>query len=124
LLQPAIKNKPVMENANDQSENTNDNSRNANDKSQDTNDKSQDFRRFAEEKLRNHTEELKTRYRNEALGSKELKEESYIGHQRIFNQEMDEKINQLIPDDDPWLKEELKNLKDNFLLKLSPDVSV
>lgn len=88
-----------------------------------TNDKPDAFRRFAREKLRNHTEELKTKYRNQSLGSDELKMESYTEHQKIFNREMDEKINQLAEADDPWLKEELKNLKHDFLLKLNPGIS-
>jgi hypothetical protein len=76
------------------------------------------FRQFADERLHNHIEELKTRYSNRSVASEELIETSIIKHQQIFNTEMNEKIDQLVASDNPWLKEQLKSMKDRFLLKL------
>jgi hypothetical protein len=78
------------------------------------------FHQFAEDKLKNHLAELNTRYQNEPLGSKELKQEAYEDHQKIYAQELEEKIQSLLStENNAWLKGELENIKHSYITKLS-----
>jgi hypothetical protein len=78
------------------------------------------FQQFAEEELKNHLAELNTRYENEPLGSKELKQEAYEAHQKIYGQELSEKIQSLLSkENNGSLKEELENLKNTYVTKLN-----
>lgn len=76
------------------------------------------FHQFAEDRLKNHFEELKTRYQNEKLASAELKQQAYKEHQEIFSKELDEKIQSLNKENNAWLKGELENLKHVYITKL------
>lgn len=78
------------------------------------------LQQFAEATLQNHLQELETRYSNEDLGSKELLQEGYSEHQKIFSKELDEKIESLrqqSKDDN----HELNDVKERYLKKLTPD---
>jgi hypothetical protein len=78
------------------------------------------FHQFAEDRLKNHFEELKTRYENESLGSDRLKRQAYMDHQKIYSQELDEKIKYLLNDPgNVWLKGEMENLKHTYVAKFS-----
>lgn len=77
------------------------------------------FRQFAEDRLRNHFYELNTRYQNERLASDQLKLDAYHEHQKIFSDELDEKITDLLSEkDNAWLKGELENIKRDYLNQL------
>jgi len=78
------------------------------------------FRQFGEAELKNHLAELNTRYQNEALGSRELLQQAYEEHQKIYSNELDKKIQSLLQQDNPWLKGELENVKHQYMNKLSP----
>jgi len=77
------------------------------------------FKQFAEKELKNHLAELNTRYENESLGSKEVKQQAYKEHQKIYSQELEDKIQSLLSVEDLRLKDELENLKDEFVTKLT-----
>lgn len=77
------------------------------------------FKQFAEKELKNHIAELNTRYQNEPLASKKLNQEAYEAHQKIYNQELEEKIQSLLSEkNNVVLKGELENLKREFVQKL------
>ena len=50
------------------------------------------FHQYAEDKLKDHFEELKTRYGNEKLASKELKQQAFNKHQKLYSKELHEKM--------------------------------
>ncbi len=78
----------------------------------------QDFNAFAEDKLKIHEAELNTRYQNIAPDDETLMQ-AKSAHQKIFEQELDEKIQSLSEQDkDEWLKTELQNKKQAFLSRL------
>ncbi len=78
------------------------------------------FHQFAEDELKNHFAELSTRYENEPLGSKELKRQAYEAHQKIYNEELEEKIQSLLSTENNGdLKGELEDLKRTYVTKLS-----
>lgn len=76
------------------------------------------FKQFAEKELKNHIAELNTRYQNEPLASDELKQEAYKEHQKIYTQELEDEIQSLLSSENPWLKDELENLKHAYVTKL------
>jgi hypothetical protein len=76
------------------------------------------LKHFAEEELKNHLAELYTLYQNEPLSSKELKQQAYKEHQKIYNQELEDKIQSLLSTENPWLKDELESLKHSYVTKL------
>ena len=76
------------------------------------------FRHFAEDELKNHTEELNTRYQNRELASNDLKQQSLKEHQQIFKKEMEEKIDELLTDENQYLRPALSGMTERFLEKL------
>lgn len=78
----------------------------------------EEFKKYAEDRLKNHIAELSTKYNNEEAGTKEQIEEAYRVHKGIFGIEMAEKITALVEKENPWLNGELENIKENFESKL------
>jgi len=76
------------------------------------------FHQYAEDKLKDHFEELKTRYENEKLASDELKQQAFDEHQKLYSKELDEKM-QSLSHEDKELKHEMENLKETYVTKLS-----
>jgi len=76
------------------------------------------FHQYAEDKLKDHFEELKTRYGNEKLASKELKQQAFNKHQKLYSKELDEKMQSLSHDNNE-LKQEMENLKHTYVTKLN-----
>ena len=78
----------------------------------------QQFEQFAKERLSNHLAELNTRYENEKPG-KEVLQQAYQAHRKIFIKELDEKIQSLLSSEsNSGQKENLENIKDTYLSKL------
>lgn len=76
------------------------------------------FHQYAEDKLKDHFEELKTRYENEKLASKELKQQAFNEHQKLYSKELNEKMQSLSHDNNE-LKQEMENLKHTYVTKLN-----
>jgi hypothetical protein len=76
------------------------------------------FHQYAEDKLKDHFEELKTRYENEKLASKELKQQAFNKHRKLYSKELDEKMQSLSYDNNE-LKQEMENLKHTYVTKLN-----
>ncbi len=77
------------------------------------------FRQFAEERLKNHAEELKTHYQNEKI-DEQTKIKAYDQHREIYSQELNEKMRSLSNSDiDPWLKNQIENMKSVYITKLA-----
>jgi hypothetical protein len=78
------------------------------------------FAQFAEERLQNHRSELNTRYGNERLGSNQLRSDACRDHQKILEEELNEKIKSLMQNqNNPWLKGELENLRHKYTSRFS-----
>ena len=78
----------------------------------------QQFEQFAKKRLSNHLAELNTRYENEKPG-KEVLQQAYQAHRKIFIKELDEKIQSLLSSEsNSGQKENLENIKDTYLSKL------
>ena len=76
------------------------------------------FTQFAKERLDNHLAELQTKYENKTP-SKELMQEAYDNHKKIFEEELQEKIQSLSGEiDNPNQKEKLEEIKHSFIEKL------
>lgn len=82
------------------------------------------FRQFAEEELKNHIQELQNHYQNRSLSSEELKQQAYAEHEEIYGKELSDKIDELITEDNQFLKPALKDLKEKFVEKLKPSNSL
>lgn len=81
------------------------------------------LKKYAEEKLRNHVDELNTRYQNETIDRKTMTL-AYAEHQDIFNQELETKIQSLLSaESNPWLREELESIKNKYITKLNSNQS-
>ena len=76
------------------------------------------FHQYAEDKLKDHFEELKTRYENEKLASEGLKQQAFIEHQKLYSKELNEKMQSLSHDNNE-LKQEMENLKHTYVIKLN-----
>ncbi len=77
-----------------------------------------EFEQYAEDKLKDHVAELNTRYENEKIDKQTL-QQAYWEHQKIYDKELDEKIQFLLSaESNSWLKGELENIKDTYLSKL------
>ncbi len=76
------------------------------------------FHQYAEDKLKDHFEELKTRYEKEKLASKELKQQAFNKHRKLYSKELDEKMQSLSYDNNE-LKQEMENLKHTYVTKLN-----
>lgn len=82
------------------------------------------FRHYAEEELKNHTQELQTHYQNRQPISEDLKQvvlEKYMG---IYNKELLDKISELITESNQFLSPALNGLKEKFAGKLKASVSL
>ena len=78
------------------------------------------FSRFAQERLDNHLAELQTKYENRSMASKELTIEAYDNHKKIFEEELQEKIDSLsVENEDAHGKEKLEEIKNSFIEKLN-----
>jgi len=78
----------------------------------------EEFKQFAEKELKNHLAELNIRYQNEALSPKELKQQAYKEHQKIYNQELEDEIQSLLSKGNLQMKDELESLKYFYVIKL------
>ena len=80
----------------------------------------QQFKQFAQDRLNNHLSELKTRYENQAMSSKETVADAYNAHQKIYGNELDEKIKSLSESqkNDQAIRE-LEEMRNTFYDKLS-----
>ena len=76
------------------------------------------FHQYAEDKLKDHFEELKSRYENEKLASEELKQQAFSEHQKLYSKELDEKMQSLSHGSNE-LKQEMENVKQTYVIKLS-----
>jgi hypothetical protein len=77
------------------------------------------FHQYAEDRLKDHFKELKTKYENEKLASEELKQQAYADHQKLFSKELDEKMQSLLQGNNKELKHEMEDLKQTYVTKLS-----
>ena len=77
------------------------------------------FHQYAEDKLKDHFDELKTRYRNEKLASQELKKQAYNDQRKLYSRELDEKMQALLQDNDKEQKQKMEALKQTYVTKLS-----
>ncbi len=77
------------------------------------------FRHYAEEELKNHTQELQTHYQNRQLASEDLKQEAFEKHRGIYNKELSDKIGELITENNNFLIPALNDLKEAFVKKLN-----
>ena len=82
----------------------------------------ENFREFAKAHLQNHNSELSTRYQNRNLASSDLRLDAYPEHQRIFQNELEDKIEELLTEDNQYLRPALNDMKERFIEKLKPDV--
>ncbi len=77
------------------------------------------FEEFAKNKLQNHLEELSVRYQNEKIDN-ETKQKAYQAHQKIYTDELNEKINAILADNENEdIESELQNLKTEYISKLN-----
>jgi hypothetical protein len=76
----------------------------------------QTFKDFAAARLRNHTEELETKYQDREPAS-EVRKQGFIEHQQMFEKELSDKIDELIAKDDNSLKPEMRTVKKTFIDK-------
>ncbi len=84
-----------------------------------TNSALQQFEAFAKEQLRNHQAELNTRYQNTELGQSTLNE-AYNTHQKMYKEELDEKIKQLTASSgNEELTSELQEHKETYVSQLT-----
>lgn len=79
------------------------------------------FREFAEKELKNHNVELETHYQGRELASNDLKQQAYTGHKKIFEKQLADKIEELLTEDNQFLRPALNELKERFVEKLKPD---
>jgi len=76
------------------------------------------FRQFAEERFNTHFNELNTKYQNQSVERTTMKK-AFDDHRKIFQNELDQKIQSLIPGgENRWLEGELGNLKQMYMAKL------
>lgn len=79
------------------------------------------FRDFANKQLKNHPDELKTNYQNRQPASNGLELQDHSRHKQIFQKEFSDKIEELLTEDNRFLRPMLTDLKDRFAAKLRPD---
>jgi hypothetical protein len=68
--------------------------------------------------LKDHFEELKTKYENEKLASEELKQRAFTEHKKLYSKELDEKMQSLSHGDNE-LKHKMEDLKQTYITKLN-----
>lgn len=76
------------------------------------------YRHFAENELKNHAQELNTRYQNRELASNDLKLQALSEHQQIFQKELEDKIEEIITEENQYLKPALNDMKERFIEKM------
>jgi hypothetical protein len=82
----------------------------------------EEFSAFANTRLQNHIRELETRYQGREP-EPDLKREGYRAHQQIYQEELSDKMEELLTEKNQFLKPELSALRDTFLAKLDIDSS-
>lgn len=82
------------------------------------------FREFAKKQLQTHTSELSTHYQNRELASNDLKQQAYQERQKIFQKELDDKVEELLTESNQFLRPALNDIKDKFIEKLQPGAQV
>ena len=80
------------------------------------------FRDFAKSELKNHKCELETRSQNRELASDDLMQEAYSEHRQIFGKELTEKMEELITEDNRFLRPSLEEIKEKYVDKLKPSL--
>lgn len=75
----------------------------------------EEFGDFAELSLNNHAMELHTKYENREPSSDETIREAYAIHRKILSKELDQKIELLIGENDPWLKQQAMEIKKKYI---------
>jgi len=79
------------------------------------------FRHFAEQKLRIHGNELRTRYRNQKPDPATMRD-AYYQHRIIFENELkQERMNLTTDEQNEWIKAELELMQDDYLGRLTLD---
>lgn len=78
----------------------------------------ENFRVFADRRLRNHVTELETRYQNRGV-DEDLKQQAYKEHRKIFQEELSDKMEELISTENEFLRPALGQLTDRFLDKFN-----
>ena len=78
------------------------------------------FQQYAEKSLNQHLTQLSVQYHNRSF-EKETKLQAFKDHRQIFNNELSQKIESLLKNEEhsPWLMAELEELKRTFMEKLS-----
>lgn len=76
----------------------------------------EEFKKFAEEKLMNHKEELEITYQNRKVDANDLRH-AYVSHQQILEMELLDKIDQLLTKDTAHLGPSLTDIKDDYVNK-------
>jgi hypothetical protein len=81
------------------------------------------FRDFAKNHLKIHSSQLNAPYQNQEPAFLKLGHEAYRERQQIFEKELTEKIDQIITDENQFLRPALEELKNRFMEKLRPGVN-
>ena len=76
------------------------------------------FQQYAERKLKDHIDELESHYVEEVVGL-ESRHIAYTHHQKIYEEELLRKIDQLAPADFDYVRLSLWGLKDIYAGRLS-----
>ncbi|MEO5997274.1 MAG: hypothetical protein ABIN89_11060 [Chitinophagaceae bacterium] len=76
-----------------------------------------DLRQFAMQRLNVHNSELATRYNNAPL-DKDVMREAHSTHRNLFDEELRDKINDLLEPGNQVMKEQLEDIKQLYLDKL------
>ncbi|MDQ6761254.1 MAG: hypothetical protein M3015_01350 [Bacteroidota bacterium] len=80
------------------------------------------FRDFAKNELENHLLELNTKYQNRKPAFDDLTKEAYSEHRQVLENELSEKIKELITEDNRFLRPSLEEIKEKYVDKLKPSL--
>ena len=80
----------------------------------------QQFTVWAAQRLQNHLMELNTHYGAENVETKALLEQAFEEHREIFDRELQEELATLGDTNNPWLLNELEQVKKEYLERLRP----
>ena len=80
------------------------------------------FRDFAKNELKNHKCELETRSQNRELASDDLMQEAYSKHRQVLENELSEKMEELISEDNRFLRPALEEIREKYVGKLKPSL--
>ncbi len=78
------------------------------------------FRDFAKKELENHLLELITKYQNREPASNDLMQEGYSKHCQIFKKELSEKMEEIISEENKFLRPALEEIKEKYVEELKP----